>query len=92
MKTKSYKQFKKELLKNKEIKQAYEGLGPEFALIEIIIKKRIEKGLTQKELAKKIGTKQSAISRFESGACNPSFSFLQKVAGALDTRLKVSLK
>jgi len=92
MKTKSYKQFKKELLKDKEIKQAYEGLGPEFALIGIIIKKRIEKGLTQKELAKKIGTKQSAISRFESGAYNPSFSFLQKVAGALDARLKVSLK
>ena len=92
MKTKSYKQFKKELLKDKKIKQAYDDLGPEFALIEIIIKKRIEKGLTQKQLAKKIGTKQSAISRFESGACNPSFSFLQKVAGALDTRLKVSLK
>jgi len=92
MKTKSYKQFKKELLKDKKIKQAYDDLGPEFALIEIIIKKRIEKGLTQKQLAKKIGTKQSAISRFESGTYNPSFSFLQKIAGALDTRLKVSLK
>jgi len=92
MKTKSYKQFKKELLKDKKIKQAYDDLGPEFALIEIIIKKRIEKGLTQKQLAKKIGTKQSAISRFESGTYNPSFSFLQKVANALDARLKVSLK
>jgi len=92
MKTKSYKQFKKELLKDKKIKQAYDDLGPEFALIEIIIKKRIEKGLTQKQLAKKIGTKQSAISRFESGTYNPSFSFLQKVANALDARLKVLLK
>ena len=92
MKTKSYKQLKKELLKDKKTKQAYDDIGPEFALIEIIIEKRIKKGLTQKQLAKKIGTKQSAISRFESGTYNPSFSFLQKIAGALDTRLKVSLK
>ena len=92
MRTKSYKQFKKRLLEDKKIKQAYENLAPEFALIEIIIKKRIEKGLTQKELAKKIGTKQSAVSRFESGTYNPSFSFLQKIANALDTRLKITIK
>ena len=91
MKRKAYHQFKKELLKDKKIKEAYEKLGPEFTLIEMMIRKRIEKGLTQKELAKRIGTKQSAISRLESGNYNPSLSFLKKVADALDTRLKVLL-
>lgn len=42
---KTYKQLKKKLLKDKKIKQAYEKLGPEFTVIEMIIKRRIEKGL-----------------------------------------------
>ena len=91
MRKKTYKQFKRELLKDKKIKYAYEKLGSEFAVIEMIIKKRIERGLTQKELARKIGTKQSAISRLESGTYNPSISFLQKVGEALGAKLKISL-
>ena len=88
---KTYKQLKRELLRDKKIKQLYESLGPEFAVIEIVIKKRIEKGLSQKELAQRIGTKQSVISRLESGTYNPSLSFLQKVGEALDVKLKISL-
>jgi len=87
----SYKQFKKKLLRNKKIRKAYEKLGPEFVLIEMIIKRRIERGLTQEKLAQKIGTRQSSVSRLESGAYNPSLAFLQKVADALDVRLKISL-
>lgn len=91
MRNKTYKQLKKELLKDEKIKEAYERLGPEFAVIEIIIRKRVEKGLTQKELAERIGTKQSAIARLESGTYNPNLSFLQKVSEALDAKLKISL-
>src|SRR3989338_2587137 len=87
----SYQQLKIKLLKNKEISKAYNNLGLEFTLIELIIKRRIEQGLTQKELARKIDTKQSAVSRLESGSYNPSLTFLQKVAEALDARLKISL-
>jgi len=92
MKNKTYRQLKRELFKDKKIKEAYEKIGPEFAVIEMIIEKRIEKGLSQKELAKKVGTKQSAISRFESGTYNPSLSFLHKVVEALDAKLKIALK
>lgn len=88
---KSYQQLKIKLLKDQEVKKAYDNFGLEFSLIEIIIKRRIEKGLTQKELAGKIATKQSAVSRLESGNYNPSLAFLQKVATALDARLKISL-
>ena len=77
--------------KTEGIKEFYEKLEPEFAVIEMIIKKRIEKGLSQEDLAKKLSTKQSAISRLESGIYNPSFSLLQKVSEALDTKLKISL-
>jgi len=87
----TYKQLKRKLLKDRKIKRAYEELGPEFAVIEMIIKRRIERGFSQKELARRIGTKQSAISRLESGTYNPSLSFLQKVGKALDAKLKISL-
>ncbi len=67
-------------------------LAPEFGLIAMIIEKRIQKGMTQAQLAKKIGTKQSAIARLESGTYNPSIDFLQKVAEGLNTKLTVSLQ
>jgi len=51
MQKKTYRQLKRELLRDKKIQYAYEKLGPEFAVIEMIIKKRIEGGLSQKELA-----------------------------------------
>lgn len=48
---------------------------------------RVKRGITQSELAKKIGTKQSSISRLESGKISPSISFLNDIAIALDTTL-----
>jgi ribosome-binding protein aMBF1 (putative translation factor) len=89
---KSYSNLKNRLLKDAEIKKQYEELGPEFAVIELMIKKRLNRGLSQAALAKKIGTKQSAISRFESGQYNPTISFLGKVADALDAKLKISIR
>lgn len=89
---KNYTKFKKRLLSGKSrVKKAYEELGPEFEIIALLIKTRLHKRLSQKELAEKIGTKQSAISRLESGGYNPSLSFLYKIADALDARLKVSV-
>lgn len=89
---KSYRQLRARFLKDKKTKKAYEDLKPQFAFVRMVIQKRIERGLTQKDLAKKIGTKQSAISRLESGAYNPTLSFLGKVADALDTKVSISLK
>ncbi len=88
---KSYTKFKQQLFKDKQIRQAYEDLGPEFLLVRTILAKRIERGLTQAQLARKMGTKQSAIARLESGNYNPSIAFLEKVARALKTQLVVSL-
>lgn len=87
---KSYKQVQNHLLKNRVARKAYEALGPEFALVRAIIEKRLERGLTQAALARKMGTKQSAIARLESGTYNPSFWFLERAAKALDARLVIS--
>ena len=86
-----FAKVKKRLLRNKEFREGYERIAPEFELARMLIQKRIEKGLTQGELARKIGTKQSAISRLESGGYNPSFALLRKVAKALNTDLKISI-
>lgn len=80
-----------ELLKNPVFKAEYEALEPEYELIKQIISARTEKKMTQKQLAEKIGTKQSNIARLESGNYNPSYQFLQKVAGALDKKLSFVL-
>lgn len=88
---KSYKTFKQKILKDKKVAGAYQELRPEFLLIQKLIVKRQKHGLSQSALAKKMGTKQSAISRFESGDYNPSLQFLFKVADALDAKIKISV-
>jgi len=88
---KSYINFKNKLLKDKRIKKNYNELEPEFAVIQMLIAKRIKTGLTQAQLAQKIGTKQSAISRIEQGSYNPSLTFLVKLSNALDAKLKISI-
>ena len=87
----THAEVKKLLFKDPEVKKAYDDLEFEFALREKIIEKRINEGLTQAKLAKRIGTKQSAISRFESGTSNPTLAFLRKLAASLDVKIKISV-
>ena len=89
---KSWKTFKKELLKSEKFTKEYRRLEPQYAVISQMIALRAKKGITQKELAEKIGTKQSAIARLESGSYNPTLDFLQRTAKALGTRLVVNFE
>lgn len=91
MKFRDFNEIKKELLKDPEVKKEYDRLEPKFALIRSIIDKRVEKNISQEELASRMGTKQSALSRFESGNYNPSLAFMQKVAEALDSKLEIKI-
>lgn len=84
--------FLKKALKDPKIKAEYDRLEPEFAVIEAILDARVKKHMTQEQLAKKIGTKQSAIARIESGNANPSIGFLQKLADALGKKLVIQFK
>lgn len=86
----NYSKLKNRLLKDKKTHQEYNALANEFDIAEAVIEKRIEQGMSQSQLAEKIGTKQSAISRLESGNYNPSIKLLEKVAVALNLKLNVS--
>ena len=79
------------ILKNKEVQNELKMNESEYKIIEEIILARREKNLTQKDLAELIGTKQSNISRLESGNYNPSLDFLQKVASAIGKKLEVRI-
>lgn len=84
--------WKKQVLKNPTLKAEYDKLQPDFAIIRAVIRARVKKGITQKELASKIGTKQSVISRLESGRANPSVAFLKKLAQALGSKLTIQIQ
>lgn len=88
----SYIAFKKKMLKNPLLRKEYDDLGPEYQILQKMLDERLKNGLTQAQLARKIGTKQSAIARFESGTTNPTIQFLHKMADALDVRLKISIR
>lgn len=85
----AFSTWKKQLLSDPNIKAEYDKLTPEMAVIKALIETRLKSGITQKELALKIGTKQSVISRVESGSANPSIGFLQKLANALNADLEI---
>lgn len=56
-----------------------------------IARLRILQGLTQEELAEKVGTRQPSIARLESGRSLPSLSFLEKIAEALDAEMEIRI-
>ncbi|MBT9168775.1 MAG: Antitoxin HigA1 [Syntrophomonadaceae bacterium] len=88
------KDYLEKQLKDPEFRKEYEALEPEYQLAKSIIELRLKRGITQKELAERIGTKQSGISRLESvnTRSNPSLSLLERVAEALDAKLVVYVK
>jgi DNA-binding XRE family transcriptional regulator len=90
MKTyKSYKDYKKEALKDPELKAEYDALEPEFKMALSMIDARVAKKLTQEELAKKAGVTQNTIARLESGTTNPTIGTISRVARALGKELKL---
>ncbi len=86
-----FNDYKKQVLKNPKVKAEYNRLQPEFALINALIEARRKTGLTQTQLAQKIGTKQSVISRLEIGRANPTLEFLKRFSTALGSKLEIYL-
>jgi transcriptional regulator with XRE-family HTH domain len=89
--TSSLQRFKARAFKRPEAKSAYEALADEFAFIDELLKARASAGLTQAQLAERIGTTQSAVARLESGnaAHSPSIATLRRYAKALGCRVEV---
>ncbi|MHB8829154.1 MAG: helix-turn-helix domain-containing protein [Syntrophales bacterium] len=89
----THKELKARSLERVDVKAEYEKLDEEFALLDEFLKARAAAGITQAELAERIGTTQSAIARLESGGGkhSPSLATLQKYAHALGCRLELHL-
>ncbi len=79
--------MRKRAQKSAAYKAALEKQKPFEEFARLVIGKRMQLGLTQQELAERMGTSHSVISRMESGQHRVSFATMAKVARALDTRL-----
>lgn len=87
-----WEDYRKELLARPGFKEALKETELEYQVARAIIKARIEKGLTQEDLAKAMHTKQSVISRVENARTVPSMSFLKRLAQVLNASLQVQFK
>ncbi len=91
----NHSELKKKALKKKTVRLAYEALEPEFSLLRELLKARRNAGLSQAEIAERMGTKAPAITRLESslssGKHSPSIATLKKYAGALGCHLEIKL-
>lgn len=87
----SSSEIRKLLMQDEEYKYEYERLKPRYELIAQIVNARQEQKITQAEMAERMGTKKSNISRFESGSYNPSLDFLVRAAASLGKKIEFSL-
>ena len=84
--------FEKQLLARPGFKKALKETRLEYEIARALIKARLEKGLTQAEIAKRMHTKQSVISRVENARTMPSLAFLKRLAEVLHASLRVQFK
>lgn len=77
------------LAEHPEVREQYEQLRPHFEAASALIRARREAGLTQAELAARMGRRQSLISAIESGRRSPRLQTLADAARALDCDLRV---
>lgn len=87
------RQFKARAFARPTVKKAYDDLAEEFAFLDEVLKARAESGLSQAEVAARVGTTQSAIARLESAAPkhSPSIATLRRYARALGYRVEIRL-
>ncbi|MBI3676694.1 MAG: helix-turn-helix transcriptional regulator [Proteobacteria bacterium] len=87
----SFEAFKRKMLKNPVVRAEYDRLEEEFALAGELIAARSAAKLSQEEVARRMGTSQSAVARMESGRSLPSTTSLVKYARAVGRRVEIKL-
>ena len=88
----SFGNIKEEFMQDEEFQKEYEKLRPRYEVISKLIELRKEQNITQAELARRVGTQKSNISRLESGNYNPSLDFLIKVVHSLGKELEIQIR
>lgn len=89
----THRELKASALKRKDVKAEYDRLHDEFSYLDEFLKARADAGITQAEMAERIGTTQLAIARLESGEGkhSPTLETLRKYARAIGCRLELRL-
>jgi len=91
----NHSELKERALADKKVREEYDALEPEFSLLHEMLRARQNAGLSQAEIAERMGTKAPAVTRLESslssGKHSPSLSTLKKYADALDCHLEIKL-
>lgn len=85
----TFEDFFEEQMKDSEFVKEYQEIQPELDIIRAIVDARIEKNLTQKQLAERTGINQADISKLENGTRNPTIGLLKRLAEGLDMVLKI---
>ena len=88
--SKPFSKVKSRWLKDANFRREYEALETEFDLARTLIEARVAAGLTQEEVARRMGTTQPAVARLESGH-KPSVKTLERYAAAVGARLAIDL-
>jgi ribosome-binding protein aMBF1 (putative translation factor) len=83
--------LKKDWIKDADNKAAYDYLAPEFTLARKLIAARTKAGLSQAQVAERMGTKQSEVSRIEGARQNISVAKLTRYATAVGATLNIEL-
>lgn len=91
----THKELKKKALKKISVRKEYDNLEPEFSLLKEMLRARKKAGLSQAQIAERMGTKSPAITRLESslssGKHSPSLATIKKYVEALDCRIEIKI-
>lgn len=79
-------------MEDPEFRAEHEATRSEFEVSRALIEARVSANMTQKELAKRSGIRQSNISRIENGTCSPTIATLQLLAKGLGKELSVNFR
>ena len=78
-------------LENPEFKEEWDSSKPEYELMRLLVLARSKNKMTQAELARKTGIRQSNISRIENGKCSPNLDTLIKLAKGLNKKIQIQI-
>jgi ribosome-binding protein aMBF1 (putative translation factor) len=87
----SLAKLRRDLLKDPAVRTEYDRLGPIFAVVGEMVEARQAAGLTQAEIAQRMGTSQSVIARLENARHMPTFDMVARYAAAIGRRLDIHL-
>src|SRR5437764_15439389 len=92
----SHDRLVKKMLKSPAVRAEYDAQAEEFALLDELLHARQRAGLTQAEVAERMGTKTPAVARLEAGGGSqrhsPSVATLRRYAEAVGCRLEIRLR